>query len=238
MCTRRSTVRLLGLIVLIGVALLHVGAQTIAAQSYVPDTPRPQFISVSYAWMHYEPLHFARFPLEDLAGSPVGGAQGDLPYDYITRDGQTTIDVLEYSRPGRGVALAIYPFGLSVGPTLGLRASVETLPDIRVTFDGPGPLDAYAFTAGRAYDAGAAVYVADRSAGWGLGSFAFVGGGVGRIRSDLAGGTRLYAEGGGGVKSGPFGVEIAVKFGWNRLTDPVEHRFLTVPVTVRGTLSF
>lgn len=25
---------------------------------------------------------------------------------------------------------------------------------------------------------------------------------------------------------------------WNHLTEPVDHRFMTVPVTVRGTLSF
>jgi hypothetical protein len=33
-------------------------------------------------------------------------------------------------------------------------------------------------------------------------------------------------------------VDLAVKFAWNRLSSPVEHRFLTVPITLRGTLTF
>jgi hypothetical protein len=65
-----------------------------------------------------------------------------------------------------------------------------------------------------------------------------VTGGAGRIRSDLSDGRRYFAEAGGGVNSGPLGVELSVKFAWNRLTAPVEHRFFTVPVTLRGTLSF
>ena len=63
-------------------------------------------------------------------------------------------------------------------------------------------------------------------------------GGGGRIRSSLGDGTRIFAEGGGGLSSGPFGVELSVKFAWNRLDEPVVHRFLTIPITLRGTLSF
>ena len=61
---------------------------------------------------------------------------------------------------------------------------------------------------------------------------------MGRIRSDLGDGSRLFAEGGGGLTSGPFGVDLAIKFGWNRLTTPTEHHFMTVPITLRGTLTF
>ena len=55
---------------------------------------------------------------------------------------------------------------------------------------------------------------------------------------DLAPATAIFAEGGGGLSSGPFGVELSVKFAWNHLTDPVDHHFITVPVTLRGTLTF
>jgi hypothetical protein len=48
----------------------------------------------------------------------------------------------------------------------------------------------------------------------------------------------VFAEGGGGLGSGPIGVELVVKFAWNTLFSPLDHRFLTVPVTVRGTLTF
>jgi hypothetical protein len=61
---------------------------------------------------------------------------------------------------------------------------------------------------------------------------------VGRIDGEGRGGTRTFAEGGGGLIVGPFGVQLAVKFAWNRLTEPVEHRFLTVPITLRATVSF
>ena len=159
-------------------------------------------------------------------------------YDYETRDGLTRIDVLEFRREGRGGSITLYPLGISSGTTLGIRGSIESLPTIRIAFDGPGPLDSYALNDARAYDVGVGLFVADRSAGWGLGSRAFVIGGAGRIRSSLGDGTRVFAEGGGGLSSGPFGVELAVKFAWNRLDEPVVHRFLTVPVTLRGTLSF
>ena len=84
----------------------------------------------------------------------------------------------------------------------------------------------------------AGFFVADRSAGWGLGSHAYVLGGIGRITSDLGDGGRYIAEGGGGLSVGPFGADLSVKFAWNRLDNPVEHRFLTVPITLRGTLTF
>jgi hypothetical protein len=40
------------------------------------------------------------------------------------------------------------------------------------------------------------------------------------------------------VQTGPIGFEISAKFGWNRMSDPVEHRFLTVPINMRATVSF
>jgi hypothetical protein len=221
------------------VALVIAGfAVPAAAQNaYSTAKPRRQFVTVSLDRLNTEPLHFASHPLEDLVGREVAAAQGEV-YDYRTRDEQILIDVLEFRKRNRGASVAVYPFGLSIGTTLGLRASVEDVPTIRIDFDGPDAPGDYALTGARAYDVGAGLYVADRSPGWGLGSQAFVVGGIGRIRSDQGEGTRLFAEGGGGLSVGPFGVQLAVKFAWNRFTEPVEHRFLTIPITVRGTLSF
>ena len=208
-----------------------------AAQTYSAERPRRQFITVSYDWLNTQPLHFAEHPLEDLVGVDVASAQRQ-PYEYVTRDGSTAIDVLEFRRRGRGLGVTLYPLGLSAGAALGIRGSIEQLPTIRVSFDGPGSLDQYVFTDARAYDVGAGVFVADRAAGWGLGSHAFVAGGLGRIQSSLGDGRRYFAEGGGGLSSGPLGVQLSIKFAWNHLTDPVDHTFLTVPIALRGTVSF
>jgi hypothetical protein len=207
------------------------------AQTYGETKPRRQFVTITLDWLNTQPLHFLEHPLQDLVGTEVAAAQFK-PYDYETRDGLTHIDVLEFSRRGRGAGITVYPLGISTGTTLGIRGSVESLPNIRVTFDGPGPLDSYTFSDAHAYDVGAGFFVADRSAGWGLGSRAFVIAGGGRIRSNIGDGTRVFAEGGGGISSGPFGVELSVKFAWNRLDEPVVHRFLTIPIALRGTLSF
>jgi hypothetical protein len=217
--------------------ILAVCATGASAQTYTPKKPRRQFITISTEWLNTQPLHFQEHPLQDLVGREVATAQFQN-YDYHTRDEQILIDVLEFTRKGRGASVTVYPLGLSVGPALALRASAEDLPVIRVAFAGPGAPADYSLTGGRAYDFGAAIYVADHSPGWGLGSHAFVGGGVGRIRSDSSDGTRVFAEGGGGLASGPFGVDLSVKFGWNRLSSPVDHQFFTVPITLRGTLTF
>jgi hypothetical protein len=212
-------------------------AGTADAQTYSPRKPRRQFVTVSTDWLHTQPLHFLEHPLQDLVGRPVAAAQFQ-DYEYRTRDEAIRIDVLEFSREGRGASIAVYPLGLSVGPTLGLRFSRSDLPTIRVAFDGSGAPQNYTLEDARAYDFSAALYVADHSPGWGLGSHAFVGGGVGRIRSELSDGDRVFAEAGGGLASGPFGVDLSIKFAWNHLPGPVDHHFLTVPITVRGTLTF
>jgi hypothetical protein len=212
-------------------------AATAGAQTYAPRKPRRQFITVSTDWLHTQPLHFLEHPLQDLVGRPVAAAQFQN-YEYRTRDEAIRIDVLEFSRQSRGASIGVFPLGLSVGPTLGLRFSREDLPTIRVAFDGQGAPQNYALDGARAYDFSAAVYVADHSPGWGLGSHAFVGGGWGRIKSDLSDGDRVFAEGGGGLNSGPIGVDLSIKFAWNHLAGPVDHHFLTVPVTLRATLTF
>jgi hypothetical protein len=224
--------------ILLAAVLVACLAGSAAAQDYAAPKPRRQFVTVSIDWMNTEPLHFASQPLEDLVGRDVSAAQFEA-YEYRTRDEQILIDVLEFRKRNRGMSVAVYPLGLSSGATIGIRGSIEELPTIRIDFDGPDAPADYALTDARAYDVGAGIYVADRSRGWGLGSQAFVVGGVGRIRvDDGREGSRLFAEGGGGLSVGPFGVQLAVKFAWNKLAEPVEHRFLTVPITLRGTLSF
>jgi hypothetical protein len=220
---------------LLGALSLFVAA-TADAQTYTAPSARRQFVTFSYSWLYTHPLHFDNHPLGDLLDAEIDAA--DPPFDYRTEDGSTLIDILEFKKRGRGVGVTIYPIGMSVGATLGVRGSIENLPDIRIAFQGPGALDSYTLTGAVAYDVGAGVYVADRAPGWGLGSYAFVLGGVGRITSDQMGGNRYFAEGGGGLQSGPVGFELSVKFGWNRLSEPVPHRFLTVPVNLRATVSF
>jgi hypothetical protein len=224
-------------VIIASVAAILLSAAAASAQTYAGQKPRRQFVTISYDWLNTQPLHFANHPLTELAGAQVTDAHFEN-FDYRTRNGTTLINVLEFRRRGRGAGVTVYPFGMSVGATLALRGSVEQLPVIRIAFDGPAAVANYALTNGHAYDVGVGIHVADRSRGWGLGSHAFVAGGVGRISSDLSGGSRYFAEGGGGVTSGPIGVELSVKFAWNRLNDPVEHRFLTVPVAIRGTVSF
>lgn len=216
-------------------AILLASAAPSWAQS--ERRPRPHFITVSLDWMYTHPLHFEKHPLEALVGSEVSVAQREV-YDYISNDGNVTIDVLEFKRRGRGGGVTIYPFGSSTRTTLAILGSFEQLPVIRMTFDGAGAPAPYTLTAARAYDIGAAIHVPDRSPGFGLGSYAFLGGGMGRITSDLSDGRRVFVEGGGGLAAGPIGVELSVKFALNRLNLPVEHKFWTVPVSVRGTVTF
>jgi hypothetical protein len=87
-------------------------------------------------------------------------------------------------------------------------------------------------------DVGVGFFVSDRPAGWSLGTHAFVLGGVGRLTGSRGDGKRYFGEGGGGLSLGPLGVQLAVKFGLNRFEDPVRHEFISVPLTLRGTLSF
>lgn len=222
--------------ILAGSAIVLMSSQAAAQQMYEAPKARRQFVTFSYDWTYAFPLHFDKYPLEDLVGAEVD--ETDPPYDYRTEDGTTLIDVLEYARRGNGVGVTIYPLGMSTGATLGVRGSIQNLPKVRVRFDGPGALDSYELTDAIAYDVGAGVFVADRSPGWGIGSYALLLGGVGRVTSELGGGGRYFAEGGGGVQSGPFGFELSVKFGWNHLSEPLDHHFLAVPINMRATVSF
>jgi hypothetical protein len=225
-------------VIVLLLALVGGGAAPARGQApYSAPKARRHFVSLSYDWLNTRALHFAEHPVADLVGRPVSRAQFEA-YDYRTRDGDIIIDVLEFKHRGHGAGITVYPFGASVGATLALRASVEDLPTIRLAFAGTGAPAPYIFTGAHAVDFSAGVLMSDRSSGWGLGSHAFVLAGMGRIRSDAREGDRVFAEGGGGLTSGPFGVELSLKFAWNHLTDPVDHHFFTVPVTIRATVTF
>jgi hypothetical protein len=217
--------------------LILAQASTAWAQTYPSKKARRHFITISSDWLYTLPLHFAEHPLADLVGKEVASTQFEQ-FEYETRDGTTQIDVVEFGRRQRGGAVSLYPLGMSSGPTLMLRGSYEQLPRIEIAFDGPSPVGHYELTDGRAVDGAVGIVVADRSPGWGLGSHAFIAAGIGRITSELGDGRRFFAEGGGGLGVGPFGVELGVKFAWNKLSDPVDHQFMTVPITLRGTLTF
>jgi hypothetical protein len=225
------------LITAVGMLVCLCAAASAHAQTYSAPRARRHFVTLSYDVLYTQPLHFDSHPLEDLVGRDVASTQFEQ-FEYRTRDEAIAIDVVEFSRRSRGAGATVFPLGMNVGPALAVRASFENLPIVRVEFEGDGAPAAYAFTGGRAYDLGIGVYLADRSPGWGLGSHAFVVGGLGRVRGEQRDGDRFFAEGGGGLSAGPIGVELSVKFAWNRFTEPVEHQFMTVPITIRGTVTF
>jgi len=229
------------LVCLFGTALLFASAAEVSAQSFRQFKPqaRKHWFDVSVSWLNTVPLHLKDAPLEQLVGRELGTSQRkDWDYESRADGGLTKVDVLEYRRRARGFGLAVYPFGSATGPALMVKGSYETLPVFRATISGPANVNSYSLTDGKAWDAGIGVIVADRAPGFGLGSHAYVVGGVGRIDTNLGGGTRVFGEGGGGLSVGPVGVELAVKFAYNKLTQPVDHAFYTVPVTLRATFGF
>lgn len=230
------------LVCLLGTALLVACASDASAQSsfrqFKPKA-RKQWFAVSAAWLNSMPLHIKEAPLEQLVGRELGTSQR-TSWEYESRGdgGITQVDVLEYRKRQRGLGLAVYPFGSATGPSLMIKGSYETLPVFRATISGPSNVSEYALTEGSAWDAGVGIIVADRSPGWGLGSHAYVVGGAGRLDTNLGGGSRIFGEGGGGLSIGPIGVELGVKFAYNKLKQPVDHSFYTVPVTLRATFGF
>ena len=207
------------------------------SQTYKPKTARRHFISITFDQQFVQPYSFAKHPLEDLLGQRVNEVHLQ-DHQYETQDGQTKVTVLEYGKRASGFGATVYPFGSSSGATLDIRASIESMPDIRVTFSGPAPSPAYVLTGGRATDIGIGLEMSDRSPGWGMGGHAFIIGGVGRARTDQMDGSRYFGEGGGGIMFGPFGVDLSVKFVVNQFDLPVAHSVNMIPICVRGTLTF
>lgn len=237
MRSSRSRVRLL-ILISSAFSLAPLAAHAESQEAKPPPSVRRQWVTVSLDWLYTQPLHFENHPVEDFVGREVGEAQRQA-FDYESRDGLTRVDVIEFRRRGSGYGFTVYPFGMATGATLGVRVSAEDIPRIELDIDGPAFVSSYLLEDARALDLSVGVYVADRAPSWGLGSHAFVAGGFGRIRSDAFGrGPRYFAEGGGGVSSGPLGVGLVVKIAWNQLEEPVSHSFLTLPIVLRGHVSF
>jgi hypothetical protein len=219
-------------------ALWAAGSLVAPPQPYHTAKARARFISIDVERQSVQPSAFEDHPLREL----LGGRRVDdvhlQPYQYQTRDQLTTVTVLDYTKPGYGVGATIYPFGSSEGATLAIRGSIESLPTIHLAFDGPAPAATYDLTGGRALDVGIGLDMSDRSPGWGVGSHAFLIGGVGRALTDQRNGSRYFGEAGGGVMFGPFGVDISVKYAVTRFDLPVTHGLRTIPICVRGTLTF
>jgi hypothetical protein len=222
--------------------LLAVGCiePAVFAQHVALDPkPRRVFVTFSIDVARQQPLHFKRFPLEQLVGQSLDEIQDrNNPLDYRAKDGFTSVDVVEYSKRTQGLGLTVYPFGARSGATLAVRVTRETLPVIRFNIARSGVFERYELTDGVATDAGLGVMMMDRSSGWGLGAHSFVIGGIGRVRGALGDGRRTFAEGGGGISIGPFGVDAGVKFAYNRFDNPRPHTFFTVPISIKGTLTF
>jgi hypothetical protein len=210
---------------------------TAQAQSYTPTKARKHFVSVSYETQFVQPNGFAAHPLSELLGQRVDEVHLQ-DFQYQTRDQTIQARVLEYEKRTGAVGVTVYPFGSSSGPTLAIRGSIESLPDIRVSFAGPAPAPLYELTNGRALDLGVGIDMSDRAPGFGLGAHAFVIGGIGKAQTDQLDGRRYFIEGGGGVTSGPFGVDVSFKYVVNQFNTPVTHSVHMIPICVRGSVSF
>lgn len=207
------------------------------AQPYRAAKARKHFISVSFEKQYVQPYGFRQHPLTELLGQPVDEVHLEN-FQYRTRDQLTQVNVHEYGDRATAIGATVYPLGSSVGATLAIRGSIETLPPIRVSFTGPAFAPTYELTNGRATDLGVGIDVSDRAPGFGVGAHAFVLGGIGRAHTDQIDGRRYFVEGGGGVTSGPFGVDLAFKYAVNRFKTPVTHSVHMIPISVRGSLTF
>ena len=207
------------------------------AQPYHAPKARRHFITVYAERQFVQGTGFGTHPLEDLLGREVNEVHLQS-YQYQTKDNQTLITVNEFGRRATAIGAIVYPLGSSSGPTLAIKGSLESIPNVRVSFTGPAPSPTYELTSGRALDVGAGLDMSDRSPGWGLGTHAYVIGGIGRAITDQMNGKRYFVEGGGGVMFGALGFDVAFKYVSNAFTTPVDHSIRAIPVSVRLTLGF
>jgi len=216
--------------------LFSVDAYAQNKKSSNKPKPRRQFITFTIDRLNTFPLHFKDFPLEQLTGTDIS----DYHYDgsYRSKDGKITVSDLRFRRPNRGLGAMLYPFGTKNGASLAIRGSYESLPLVQFTINSANGSEKYLLTDGRVYDLGLGVIVNDRPPGWKLGTHSFFLIGTGKIKEPRGNGKRYFIEGGGGVNTGPLGIELSVKISRNHLIIPRPHYFYTVPVCLRATLSF
>jgi hypothetical protein len=214
-----------------------LAAQAPQARPYQAQKARRHFITVYAERQFVQASGFEKHPLEELLGQDVNEVHLQS-YHYRTKDNQTLITVDDYGRRATAIGATIYPFGSSEGATLAIKGSLESIPDVRVSFSGPAPSPTYALTGGRALDVGVGIDMSDRARGWALGTHAYVIGGIGRANTDQMKGRRYFVEGGGGVMFGALGLDIAFKYVANTFTVPVDHSVRAIPISLRATLSF
>ena len=205
-------------------ALRRAGRRRAGRRRTSAPKARRHFISVSFETQFVQPYGFAKHPLEELLGQPVDEVHLEIvpvPHRAIR---QTLVNVLEYGKRATGDRRD----GLSVrlerrARRSPIRGSIETMPD------DPGRASpdrrrrpTYELTNGRATDLGVGIDMSDRVARLGprrarLHHRAASAG----FRPISSTARRYFVEGGGGVTSGPFGVDVSVKFTVNRFTTPV-----------------
>jgi len=207
------------------------------ARPYQPQKARRHFITLYAERQFVQGTGFDKHPLEELLGQEVNEVHLQS-FQYRTKDDLTLITVNDFGRRATAVGATIYPFGSSQGATLAIRGSLESIPDVRVSFSGPAPSPTYELTGGHALDVGVGIDMSDRAPGWSLGTHAYVIGGAGRAITDQRHGTRYFIEGGGGLTFGALGFDIAFKYLTNDFTLPVNHSVRMIPISLRATLGF
>ena len=95
--------------------------------AYRAAKARRHFISVSFERQFVQPYGFGKHPLAELLGQPVDEVQLEH-FQYRTRDQLTTVNVLEYGKRATAIGATVYPFGSSVGATLAIRGSIDSVP--------------------------------------------------------------------------------------------------------------
>jgi hypothetical protein len=214
-----------------------VSASAAFAQSSGQAAPRKQWVTFTLDWAYTQPLHFKERPLEQLAGVDLGESR-QAGVEYRSADGLTTVDLFELKRPVHGWSVAAYPLGAGNGASLMVRYAYEELPVIRFEIRNPGGSELYLLRDGSAKDFSVGVIVSDRQRGWGLGAHSFFLGGFGKLNGERGSGNRFLGEAGAGINVGPLGFQLGVKIAYNKLSDPRAHNFYTVPISLRGTISF
>ena len=183
---------------------------------------------VSYDWLYTQPLHFAEHPVEDLVGQRGGGGavRGLRLPDPRRHDPHRRARVQAARPRGRR-------HGVSVRPER--RRDAGAPRQRRGSAGHPHRLRRRRRAADVRADRRAGVrrvgarssWPIDRPAGASEAMPSSAGASAGS-RATRTDGDRIFAEGGGGLNSGPIGVELSIKFAWNHLDragrSPLHHR--------------